>query len=521
MTIGRSTSREVEEEKSMVDSSTRSVLFACVALASAVEAGCLVDGDRASDQYEAAVSYKVNALEFSNAAGTSRTYSDNAKVSFQQNKIRSQDFFSDLGTNGRACVHCHLPGEGWTITPADVQRRFTHPLDLTNSDCVVDATTCAAVADPINAGLDPIFRLNDGANSPLADVSTADARRAAYSMLLSRGVIRVGIGIPANAEFELIAVDDPYGYASAAELSLFRRPLPATNLRLSPDVKKGVPQPVLTTVMWDGRETLPGHDIIADLMDQANGATLGHAQAAAGLTDAQRTSIVGFETGMHTAQSADTAAGVLNSVHGEGGPDWLSGNQPFYPGINDVLRGDSQTGAPFDPDVFTIFAAWDGSKDAAKAQIARGEALFNRKPIAITGVGGLNDALKLPVINGTCTTCHDSPNYGHHSVPLPINIGIADGVRRTPDLPLYTLRNKTTLEVVQTTDPGRALITGRWADIGKFKGPILRGLAARAPYFHNGMAATVSDVIEFYDTRFSIGFTSDEKADLAAFLLAL
>jgi hypothetical protein len=35
-------------------------------------------------------------------------------------------------------------------------------------------------------------------------------------------------------------------------------------------------------------------------------------------------------------------------------------------------------------------------------------------------------------------------------------------------------------KTVQTTDPGRSLITGRWNDIGKMKGPILRGLAARA-----------------------------------------
>ena len=51
---------------------------------------------------------------------------------------------------------------------------------------------------------------------PNADVSTVEARRSAYSMLLDKGLIRVGIGIPANAEFDLIAVDDPYGYASAA-----------------------------------------------------------------------------------------------------------------------------------------------------------------------------------------------------------------------------------------------------------------------------------------------------------------
>jgi cytochrome c peroxidase len=75
--------------------------------------------------------------------------------------------------------------------------------------------------------------------------------------------------------------------------------------------------------------------------------------------------------------------------------------------------------------------------------------------------------------------------------------------------------------VIQTTDPGRALITGKWSDIGKVKGPILRGLAARAPYFHNGSAATLLDAVEFYNRRFGIGFTTQDKADLVAFLNAL
>jgi cytochrome c peroxidase len=88
-------------------------------------------------------------------------------------------------------------------------------------------------------------------------------------------------------------------------------------------------------------------------------------------------------------------------------------------------------------------------------------------------------------------------------------------------MPLYTLRRNSTGETVQTTDPGRAMITGKWADIGKFKGPVLRGLAARAPYFHNGSAATLEDAVNFYDKRFSIGLTRREKADLAAFLRSL
>ena len=74
---------------------------------------------------------------------------------------------------------------------------------------------------------------------------------------------------------------------------------------------------------------------------------------------------------------------------------------------------------------------------------------------------------------------------------------------------------------MQTTDPGRALITGKFADIGKMKGPILRGLQQRPPYFHDGSAATLQDVITFYNTRFGIGLTTQEQKDLLAFLQAL
>jgi cytochrome c peroxidase len=159
--------------------------------------------------------------------------------------------------------------------------------------------------------------------------------------------------------------------------------------------------------------------------------------------------------------------------------------------------------------------------------IARGQEIFNTKPIVITGVAGLNNqtfpnGVTVPdPFTGTCTTCHDTPNAGNHSVKAPLNIGLTDADQRTADMPLYTLRNTHTGDFVQTTDPGRAMVTGKWKDIGRFKGPVLRGLAARAPYFHNGFAATLLDVVNFYDTRFNIGLTAAEKADLVAFLQAL
>jgi cytochrome c peroxidase len=71
------------------------------------------------------------------------------------------------------------------------------------------------------------------------------------------------------------------------------------------------------------------------------------------------------------------------------------------------------------------------------------------------------------------------------------------------------------------SDPGRALITGRWKDVGRFKGPILRGLAGRGPYFHNGSAATLLDVVSFYDRRFNLGLSEQQKAEIVAFLRTL
>jgi cytochrome c peroxidase len=145
----------------------------------------------------------------------------------------------------------------------------------------------------------------------------------------------------------------------------------------------------------------------------------------------------------------------------------------------------------------------------------------------VQGVKGLNgetfaSGVRVPEsFEGTCTVCHDSPNVGNHSVKAPLNTGLADESRRTDDLPLFTLVKKATGETTQTTDPGRAMITGKWADIGKFKGPILCALAGHASYFHNGSAAAPKDVVDFYNERFDIRLSPQEEMDLTAFLRAL
>jgi hypothetical protein len=433
----------------------------------------------------------ANLAAYPDSSGLMQTFTKNGNIDI------SNPFFANLGTNGRSCASCHQASDAWSVTPAHIQARFN-----------------------LSQGLDPIFRTNDGANCPSADVSTVSARQTAYSMLLTKGLIRVSIPVPSNADFTVDAIDDPYNCPenNAAGLALFRRPLPAANL------------PFLTTVMWDGRESFAGFTLVQDLADQANGATLGHAQAAQAPSASQVQKIVEFEMKNYTAQGSDNAAGYLGAQGANGGPMPLSGEK-FYVGINDVLGADP-TGKPFNAEAFTLYSKWEtlsGSSNdpasAARASVARGEKLFNTLPITISGVAGLNDHAGVPAsFTGTCTTCHDTPNVGNHSLPLAINIGVTDfppmSALDTSGLPVYTIRCHSG-RAVQTTDPGRALITGRCADVGKTKGPILRGLAARAPYFHNGSAATLMDAVNFYDQRFHLNLTDQQKQDLVAFLSTL
>ena len=312
-----------------------------------------------------------------------------------------------------------------------------------------------------------------------------------------------------------------------------RRPLPATNLRF------------LSAVMFDGRETLKTlndpssfeSNLEFDLAHQALDATLGHAQATTAPTQQQLQEIVNFELSTYTAQIVDNSAGQLTAQGADGGPSYLSSVQ-YYPGINDSL------GATFNPNVFTLFTSWENLMSnnpfaLGRASVARGEKIFNSAPLMIQNVKGLNDVLGMSTIVGTCSTCHDAPNVGDHSLSLPLDIGISDvptnsqdslatalGELNLPLTPVYKLTCSTSLGApsnmsIETTDPGRALITGLCADIGKFKGPVLRGLAGHAPYFQNGAADTLDQVVAFYNQRFQMGLTANEMADLVNFLKSL
>jgi len=462
-----------------------------------------------------------NLKRYRDATGTLSTFNKAGDID------EKNAFFQNQGTNGRSCVSCHQPEQAFSITPRGVRQVYER-----------------------TGGKDPLFAAVDGANCPTGRQDD----EAAHSLLLEKGLIRVAIALPAKPQFSIAVVHDPYRCAittdpatGARVVSVYRRPLPTANLRF------------LSAVMFDGRETLAPlnkaatfqDNLVLDLTDQALSAIQGHNQ---GVSPSPETlaEIVQFELGLSTAQTADNRAGALDVHDAGGGPMGLR-SQKYYPGSNDALGGDP-SGLKFNSSAFTLYSAWeknpshdrwgDREKNEAREDIAAGEKLFNTQPAIITGVRGLNDnaALGSPAsITGTCTTCHDTPNVGNHSVALPLDIAtsrqadyesnpaIVAALRELSgaDLPVYEIRgcpdpsNPNRTINYYTSDPGKGLITGLCADVNRGKGPILRGLAARAPYFHNGAAANLEELVNFYDKRFDMKFTAKEKQQLIAFLNSL
>ena len=444
--------------------------------------------------------YLPNLFPFLDPTGFSATNSTTGSINL------GSAFFQSLGTNGRSCGTCHQASDGFGLSAIDAQLRYF-----------------------ITGGKDPLFAQIDGATCPTGPIDN--------SLLRSNGLFRIGLTVPAGAQYTIAAEQDPYGCALTVDsqgqqtVSVYRRPLPSTNLGF------------LSSVMFDGRETIQAlndaqtyaANLNADLTQQATDATLGHAQAKQPPTAAQLSDIVSLELALNSAQMNDFFAGKLNGQNGsQGGPQFLP-TQQFYPGINDSLGGDPQ-GKQFTPNVFTIYSSWQNSWNPQQASIARGEQIFNTQPLTITNVPGLT--IDGATIVGTCTTCHDTPNVGNHSFALPLDIGNAHSLQyesdpniiaglkqlQTPSLPVFKLAcTQGTLagQTFFTSDPGKALITGQCSDIGVGKGLILRGLAARAPYFHNGVAANLSQVVNFYNQRFQIGLNSQQIQDLINFLQTL
>lgn len=433
---------------------------------------------------------------------------------------KNHPFFEPLGSNGRACITCHQPSDAMSVSVRTLRDRWE-----------------------VTKGSDPVFAAIDGSNCP----NLPQAERSSHSLLLDRGLFRISLpwpprkfdGLAVKPEFRIEVVNDPTGCNTSSEyglkspqpaISVFRRPRMAANLKYVPsalqmfNIKTGLP----TAVDRETRKPA-GMNIMADartptLQSQAIDAVFTHEQARLHPSPEQIDKIVEFETHIYSAQSYDDRAGILAR---EGGPEALGAaslaqHKPGVPGDN--------AGNP----VFLFFDQWkNGRGDAQseqRASIARGADVFFQRSFRIRDAAQVNLAGGGNAIQSTCATCHNAQTAGLDVAPGWMDVGTTNlpWAGDSHELPLFKVTCDATADphpflgrVIYTQDPGRALITGKCKDVGSIVIEQFRGLAARAPYFSNGSAASLRELVDFYDRRFEIKLTEQEKHDLVNFLAVL
>jgi hypothetical protein len=458
---------------------------------------------------------------------------------------RGHPFFTPLGTNGRACITCHQPADGMSLSAQDIQARW----QATN-------------------GKDPVFAAIDGSNCP----SLPQDERSSHSLLLERGTFRVARPWPpvdANgkkiaAQFDIEVVRDPTGCNTSAiyglhsknpAISVFRRPRPATNIKYLTAVgfvfepKNGFPLPI---------DPESGQRMSGNLLADSRAGTLKlqlldamrtHLEIEGNMGAAQIQRILDFEGQLYTAQSFDRVGGKLDDGGAHGGPETLALSKPgvlknskdlqwveYSPWAAPTMA--NTTSATINPasaatNPASVTASTAGNRDAQRMfreSVARGAAIFRERTFLISDSSGLNSMnFGNPTRDG-CNFCHNMTRTGMDVAPGQVDLGTTNEpfADPAPDLPLFKLTchagetpHPFLGDIVYTHDPGFALTTGRCVDIGKITMQSMRGLAARAPYFSNGSARTLRDVVEFYDRRYNIGLTEQEKQDLTNLMSVL
>jgi hypothetical protein len=430
-------------------------------------------------------------------------------------------FFTPLGTNGRACINCHQPAWGMSVSAAGLVNRWT-----------------------ATGGKDPVFAAFDGSNCP----NLPQEKESSHSLLLKRGLFRIPLqwpprnadGSPKRAEFTIEVVRDPTGCNTSAEyglksaqptISVYRRPRPAGNLKYvvagaTPVVLKTgtlaevdpeTGKPVSMNLMSDARE--------ATLKTQAISAIMGHEQARVSPSREQLDKIIAYESQVYVAQAAHIFGGPLAIADGPQGlgPAALRDHKAGVLGDND-----------YDP-VFDKFNAWKGD-DFYRASVARGADIFMFRQFWLRDATHINSIGLGNPLKRTCATCHNAQMTGQDLSAGWVDVGTTNYPTWTEpatwadssELPVFKITCARDADphpylgrVIYTTDPGRALISGRCVDVGSIVMQQLRGLAARAPYFANGSARSLREVVDFYDRRFDMKLSDTEKEDLINFLGAL
>ena len=323
---------------------------------------------------------------------------------------------------------------------------------------------------------------------------------------------------------------------------MFRRPRPAANLKyvMTPDEIFNIKTGELTARDPDTGE-LVGMNLMADsrhlsLKQQAIAAYQDHLEGQSGLAPKDLQAIVDFESQVYVAQTANRLGSSLVEANGPPG----LGPRAVADGKVHVLANNQR-----DP-VFRTFEPWmkpermapslpDAEREL-RASIARGSDIFLLRQFWIRDVAHINSIGLGNPIKRTCTTCHNAQMTGMDLAPGWVDVGTANYPTWTEppvfsdkaELPVFKITCDRAApphpylgRTIYTTDPGRSLITGRCNDVGSLVMGQFRGLAARAPYFSNGSAATLRELVDFYDRRFDMKLSETEKQDLINFLSVL
>ena len=199
--------------------------------------------------------------------------------------------------------------------------------------------------------------------------------------------------------------------------------------------------------------------------------------------------------------------------------------------------------------VFPMGDAWmslertgDPETDARsefRESVQRGHDVFFFRTFWISDSMHINNIGLGNPIKRTCSTCHGMHMTGMDTANGFVDVGTTNlpwateneqdpWTDKKPELPLFKLSCDNAHaphpffgRVIWSQDPGRALITGRCNDIGAIVMQQFRGIAARAPYYTNGSAQNLRELIDFYDRRFNIRYSEQEKIDLENLLSTL
>jgi cytochrome c peroxidase len=457
------------------------------------------------------------ALATIGACGSDQTSIQAPAAEPEPSQLSGEDLFEQpfAGSNGRSCATCHVPEDGFTLTPARVARLLE-----TNPD-------------------DPLFNAID-ADDPGAEALTFEH--------LKKGLVRVVLTLPDNMDL----IDDAGNVTTPPDRSLF--------------VWRGVPS--IADAALSGPYQLDGR--VATLEEQAQAAITGHSQGGE-IARSELQRIAAFERAVFSSPRARSVAVQLErGVAAQDIPDaedeldlsiTETRGRQVYQAVCEACHGGANKATIVDREIHDLAFPALRSDGTVLYRVPASEPpspeLAPRPDNEFINIGSAmeNHLVQIGATEHESFTKDLSfPRYRFRFyadasrttmvAELPPALPAEDPFGFTIDGDGNPVTGPNFFPQAFTTDPGRALITGSPDDFEAFDIPTLRGIGRTAPYWHNGISETLEGVVDLYsdhllskfpslrlpgekepDADGDIGpeeaLTAEQRSDLVAFLKRL